>query len=149
MVVIQWYRQILTACCTLHAVILLEFAVIHMLKPLSKHFKTVQHFTVCGTQSFLTSSVEFWRNAKAKTKGVKNSPGKTCPGRGLRSSRLYGFQGFQPSALGSPAMPRISFASDETARCFDTKYNDWNSFIDGSNSLKMEYTPKIVTLIKK
>ena len=68
----------LTACCALDAVILLEFAVIHMLKPLSKHVKTVQHFTVCGTQSFLTSSVEFWRNdrnAKAKTKGVKN----ICP----------------------------------------------------------------------
>ena len=32
-------------------------------------------------------------------------------------------------------MPRISFASDETARCFDAKSNHWSRFIDGSNSL--------------
>ena len=53
--------------------ILLEFAfaVIHMLKPCSKHVKTVQHVTVCGTQPFLTSSVEVCKKA-AKTKGVKN-----------------------------------------------------------------------------
>ena len=65
--------SLLTACCTLNPVICNDIALIHvdMLKPFSKHVKTVQHVTVRGTQSFLTSSVEVWRKA-AKTKRVKN-----------------------------------------------------------------------------
>ena len=74
---------------------------------------------------------------RQKQRGSKTFAPYTCPGRCKIQSPLWIPSDISPQPWGAPPCPgsRSPF-SDETARCFtDTKWNDWNSFIDGSNSL--------------